>query len=162
MLTVILPGYSNDNNKWAEEIKSSLTTHGDIWICEWDHWKTGKQLDITVEEDRILSKIGNERVNIIAKSIGTRVLMQILPKLQGQVNKVILCGIPIDPLTYIKGIKSINSTDMLIIQNSHDPYMPYSLIKLYIKLVDKDIKVIEKDSHTHEYPYFEDFQKFLF
>jgi hypothetical protein len=162
MLTIILPGYSSENNLWAQEAKNKLNHQGNIIVHEWEHWKTGKQININEEADKIILKIGREKVNFIAKSIGTKVLMRILPRIYKQVNKIVLCGIPIDPLTYVKGIMLLNRNNILIIQNSHDPYMPYFLIKIYIHLINRNIRVISKESNTHDYPYIEDFERFIF
>jgi pimeloyl-ACP methyl ester carboxylesterase len=161
MLTLILPGYSPTNKAWLLETKEKLKPLNNVVAYEWQHWTTGKELDIKAETEKILTIIGTQKVNIIAKSIGTKVLMSMLPKIPEQVNKVILCGIPMDPLAYLKGIKQINSKDLIIFQNSKDPLMPYFLIEKYIHLIDKNIKVVEKDADNHDYFYFEDFLGFL-
>jgi len=161
MLTLILPGYSPHNKEWTELVKKSLKIPGEIVVIEWEHWKSGKGLSLRFEVNKILSIIGDKKVNFIAKSVGTKVLMSVLPTIKDQVNKVILCGIPIDPVRYVTGIKLIKDNNLLIFQNSGDPLMPYKLIKMYVRLIDKRIKVVEKIANNHDYPYFEDFQKFL-
>lgn len=161
MLTLILPGYSPHNKDWAKEVKTKLKISGEVEVFYWDHWKTEKSLSIKNEVARILQLIGDRQVNFIAKSVGTKVLMSVLPNIKEQVNKVILCGIPIDPVGYVRGIKLLKPKNLLVIQNSADPFMPAKPIKVYLQLVDKQIKVIEKDAHNHDYPYFEDFRDFL-
>jgi hypothetical protein len=159
MKTIILPGYSPHNKDWAYEVKKHLGK--DVVVHEWRHWETGKSLSTKYETEKIKGLIGSEKVNIIAKSVGTRVMMALLPEINKQVNKVILCGIPVDPIKYYQGIKLLGAKRLLIIQNTHDPFTPSKIIMLYLKVVDKKIKVIEKEAHNHDYPYFSDFASFL-
>ncbi|MBU1326842.1 hypothetical protein KKB64_00410 [Patescibacteria group bacterium] len=161
MLTLILPGYSPANRQWALKVKENLKLPGEVIVHEWQHWRDGKSFNLKYEVDQILAIIGKQQVNFIAKSVGTRVLMALLPKINKQVQKVILCGIPIDPLRYVKGIKLIGRDHLLVVQNSQDPLMPYKLIETYIHLIDKKIKAVEKEAKNHDYPYFDDFQRFL-
>ncbi|OGM27342.1 hypothetical protein A3A76_02475 [Candidatus Woesebacteria bacterium RIFCSPLOWO2_01_FULL_39_23] len=173
MKTLILPGYSEHNRDWAEEVaknlmpsaKSNITKSGkkrsQIIVHVWDHWSKGGSLNINSEVEKILVEVGKEKVNFIAKSVGTKVLMSVVPRIKEQINKVILCGIPIDPVGYAKVLKQIGYDNLVIFQNSQDPFMPYKAIKLYIKAVDKNIKVIEKPRFDHSYPYYYDFKLFL-
>jgi len=161
MLTIILPGYSPHNKDWAEEVKAKLNLDGKVEVFYWDHWQTGKSLNLKHEVARILELVGDKPVNFIAKSVGTKVLMSVLPTIKEQINKVILCGIPIDPVRYVKGIKLLKPENLLVIQNSADPFMPAKPIKIYLQLVDKRIRVVEKNAHNHDYPYFKDFEDFL-
>lgn len=160
--TIILPGYSLHNKKWAYDVKENLEPEFTVVVYEWKHWKSPNlRLNIRSEASSIIDEIGNLDVNIIAKSVGTKVLMSVVPKLVGRIKKVILCGIPIDPLGYAEGLKLIVPENLLVIQNSKDPFMPYGAVNIYIKIMDKNIKVIKKESSTHDYPYYEDFKSFL-
>lgn len=161
MLTLILPGYSPANKEWARKVKENLKLPGEVVVHEWQHWQEGQSFDLGYEVNRVLNTIGKNPVNFIAKSVGTRVVMELLPKLAKQVGKVILCGIPIDPLRYVKRIKLIDRNNLLVIQNSMDPVMPFKLVETYIHLIDKKIRAVEKEAKNHDYPYFNDFQKFL-
>ena len=161
MRTIILPGYSLHNKYWAYDVKSKLESAGfEAEVYEWKHWQGGR-MNLPDEVKNICKIIGDEKVNFIAKSIGTKVLMKIFSKVGKQINKVILCGIPIDPVTYMGGIKKIGGKKLLIFQNSKDPFMPYKAISVYVKLIDKNIKVVEKEANTHEYPYYDEFINFL-
>ncbi len=180
MKTIILPGYSIKNKEWAYEVKKRLSHKYNVIVHEWEHWEDGsstseqilsskqslkaaKHLDVKREVERILKKIKctDDGINIIAKSIGTKVAMSLIPVIKAHLGKVILCGIPIDPLGYRKGLKIIGSGNLLVIQNHNDPFMSYNAIKTYLMLMDKNIKVIQKPSDTHDYPYYEDFADFL-
>jgi poly(3-hydroxyalkanoate) synthetase len=161
MLTIVLPGNSVKNKVWAVETSKSLDIPGEILPHFWQHWEVGSHIDVKYEVTKILELVGDHSVNFIAKSIGTKVLMSVLPHIYQQINKVVLCGIPIDPLGYKKSLGLLRSEDILVIQNSKDPFMPYILIEKYIHLLNKNIKVVEKEADTHNYPYFEDFRDFL-
>lgn len=161
MKTLILPGYSLHNKSWAYDVKHYLDKHGrDCDVYEWKHWMGGK-MDIKEEIKSLEYFIGNGEISVVAKSIGTKVFMQLFPKIESQVKKVILCGIPIDPKGYLGGIKKLGGDRLLIFQNSQDPFMPHSVVWAYVKLIDKNIKVIKKDAKTHDYPYFSEFLDFL-
>lgn len=185
MKTIVLPGYSIKNKYWAYEVESHLSKKYSVIVHEWKHWEQGlssslsireekalnfkqslkvaKRLDIKREVETILEEIIKEKngINIIAKSIGTKVAMSLVPVIKARLGKVILCGIPIDPLGYRRGLKTIGSGKLLVIQNSKDPFMPYRAIRTYMKILDKNIKVVKKPSDTHDYPYYEDFAEFL-
>jgi hypothetical protein len=161
MKIFILPGYSLHNKDWAYEVKGNLEPHFEVEVHEWKHWSEGGSLSLKFEVEKILEEVGKKKVSFIAKSIGTRVLMSVVPKTINQIDKVILCGIPIDPVGYAKGIKLLGPDRLLVIQNSQDPFMPAKAIKLYLRLIDKNIKFVEKIARNHDYPYFKDFLDFL-
>ncbi len=101
MKTLILPGISRSNKEWANEAKIELEAKGlDITTIDWEHWKIGDHENIftTKDSQSVLTEIGTDQVNIIAKSYGTYVLVQILQQLGIQINKLILCGIPLNDL----------------------------------------------------------------
>ena len=95
MITIILPGYSVKNKEWAKEVKEKLSLGHNVLVHEWKHWESlGTSLSISYEREKILGKIGKEKINVIAKSVGTRVLMNLVPDTHHQLKKIILCGIP--------------------------------------------------------------------
>ena len=160
MKTIILPGYSPHNKEWLYDVKNNLEIDGEIVVHEWKHWKEGS-LSVKNETDNIITEVGNDRINFIAKSVGFRILMTIIPKLFNKIEKVILCGIPVDPIRYSSEIKMIKKTNLVIFQNSKDPFMSFEKIKKSVVAIDKDIKVFEKIASNHDYPYFEEFSSFL-
>ena len=149
------------NRQWAYEVKKNLKVKSDVLVYEWEHWKNNGSMKVSFEVEKLIFLIGNEKVNIIAKSVGTRITMLLADKKSDIFQKVILCGIPVDPVGYAKGLKKIGSEKLLVIQNSKDPFMSYGKIRLYLKLIDKRIKVIKKEASNHDYPYYSDFNKFL-
>lgn len=170
MRTIVLPGYSLSNREWAEEIKQSLGDRHNVVIHIWKHWETGEQKDFSVknEAEKVLSEIGKDNINIIAKSIGTLVAATLIDKISNNLNKIILCGIPV---AFLKdndlenkayfNLKKLDHKNVLVIQNNKDPLATYSQIKEMFSKINPQIKVVGKDREDHSYPFFADFEDFL-
>src|SRR6266478_1786851 len=94
MKTIILPGYSHKNKDWALEVQENIP---DSEVYEWEHWSdVNIRFNAKEEAQRIKNLIGESEVNIIAKSIGTMVIMMTLKEIK--INKIILCGVPVNDL----------------------------------------------------------------
>jgi len=52
---------------------------------------------------------------------------------------------------------SLMKDKIVVYQNSNDPHGSYEQVKKF----EIEFKHIEKPSYNHEYPYFEEFNKFL-
>ncbi len=167
MKTLILPGYSLSNRPWAEEVKKTVD---DSSVHEWKHWITGEQKDFSVKSEvaKVLNEIGESRVNIIAKSIGTLVAATLVKEIAHQLNKVILCGVPnafledndLEDKPYFN-LKSLNPENILVIQNDKDPLASYNEVKEMFSKINPKIKIIKKDRGDHNYSYYSDFKSFL-
>ena len=157
MKTIILPGYSLHNKDWAEEMAGT--------VHYWRHWKTGGSFSLRYELEKILTEIGKNKVNIIAKSVGTGVLMHLLPKIKNQVEKIILCGIPTvsdeNKRLFTTSLSAFPVENVVCFQNTKDPFATFKEVDKFMREVNKKIRVIEKPRSDHNYPYFEDFEKFL-
>lgn len=166
MRTIILPGYSPHNRDWAYEVKKNLEPDIDVFVHEWKHWTSGS-FSMRHEAESILSEIAKENVNIIAKSVGTRVCMELTSKVVDQIDKVILCGIPLrgfheEAKEYFRsGLLKLDENNVICFQNKNDPFGKHSLVEGFMKSVNDRISVIEKPASDHNYPYFEDFKSFL-
>lgn len=171
---IILPGYSPHNKDRALEIKKYFDKNSNLetFIHEWRHWSEDKSMSIPWEAEKVKSEIEREsRVFIIAKSVGTRVLMTISSRDKNfsnqKIKKVILCGIPtkLDNKEtrnlYLSGLKNLNLKNSIIFQNKKDPFASFDLISKFITSEKFDLKVIEGDRSDHHYPYYEEFLKFL-
>ncbi len=160
MITFILPGYSVKNKEWADETAKNIKLDGQIRPVYWDHWTDDSQkFDAQEKADLIVRHAKGEKMNIVAKSIGTLVAALIIEKAANQVNKVILCGIPVNDLKaekveIIKKAISSLGKNVLIIQNDKDPHGTFDQVKDFGK-------VISKSADDHEYLYNEDLQRFL-
>lgn len=176
MKTIILPGYSPKNLDWAQEIKKELKLPHQIIVHEWQHWPPAHRasgsarqgsFSMPREIKSLLSKIGTDEVNIIAKSVGTRVAMTLAPNIPKQINKIILCGIPTKgetenaKKTYSNGLNSLSPTQVMVFQNTKDPFANYQTINKFIGSISPKVRVIEKPRNDHHYPYAKDFQIFL-
>ncbi len=166
MKTIILPGYSPRNKDWANEVKNDLELDHEVVVHNWKHWQKGS-FSMPREVKTIIKKLDDDKVNIIAKSVGTRVTMKLIPKIKGQIEKVILCGIPTKLTSetsrkdYTNGLSLLPPKKITCFQNTKDPFANYQIIKKFIHSVNKKIKVIEKPRSDHHYPYTKDFQKLI-
>ena len=160
MQTVILPGYSDKNRKWVDDVSSYLDIGGIIRPIYWMHWSDNNNKFNAYEKAKLLvTVLKGERVNIVAKSIGTLVASFVYQIIPDQIEKLIFCGIPIndlspDDIETIKGCIEINNDKFLGFQNSKDLHGTF-------KQVQNFGNIISKDSDDHEYPYFSEFQDFL-
>lgn len=178
--TIVLPGYSEHNREWAEEVAKELRSNGITTTTHnWLHWKSTQEelnvksgamaksgLSLKSEIERLLTEIGNDKVNIIAKSVGVYVALKIIPLLNGQLNKIILCGIASvaseDRSDLLRTLTSIVSFEkILCIQNENDKYVPYSEAEKFYHSVEPKLEVVSMPRADHDYPYTNEFIKFL-
>lgn len=159
MSVIILPGYSLHNKEWAFKLREDLPSF-QIEVHEWRHWNNPeKSFSVNQEIEKIINKIDGKKVNIIAKSVGTRVAMKLLSDHKEKVGKIVLCGIPTDGENkktfeiYKKGLENIDQQKILIIQNKNDPFASFDDIKKFIGSINFKIRIIEKPRSDHEYPY---------
>ena len=167
MKTLVLPGYSPSNLEWALEITKKVKLDHLISIHEWEHWKGGT-MSVKREIEKIIERTKNDKkINFIAKSVGTRMLMHLTPLLKERINKIILCGIPTKldneraMSLYKNGLSQIPSTNILVIQNTNDPFASSEIIKKQVNLINPKIKIIEKTRGGHHYPHYQEIQEFL-
>jgi hypothetical protein len=168
MKTIILPGYSLKNKKWAESTKKTLEKHSPTLVYSWVHWKTGKSEEKWIEKEavRVANIINGEKVNLLAKSIGTAVAMVVVKSKTKMINKVVLCGIPINDFMkgdekYYNMLKNYPERDIIIFQNENDNHGSLVDTQKLINTINPKIKIIAKPRDDHEYPYIEDFLKLL-
>ena len=167
MRTEILPGFFPKNKKWLEDIQAHLVLDDPVHIIEWPHWQTLNNSDFSVEKevDKLIAYSKSKPFNIIAKSVGTLIAVKVLDKLRFQVQKVILCGIPMDALNSkdkeAYQILAQFYKELLVIQNENDNHGSFQEAKEFLMAINSQIKIESKLRDDHEYPYFEDFQKFL-
>jgi pimeloyl-ACP methyl ester carboxylesterase len=164
MKTIILPGYSPHNKEWADEIKSELKLGHEVIAHYWKHWQGGS-FSLKYEVQKILEEAGGNKFNLIAKSVGTRVTASIVLQAGNKINKIILCGIPSTSLdmeeSFKKVFKDFPTKNILVFQNTKDPFKTSQEIKEFLGKINPKIKVVEKERSDHHYPYSTDFQKFL-
>ncbi len=165
MKTLILPGFSLGNKKWAEELG---ILDKEIWY--WPHWESGNEADFVaeVQAEKIINVL-TDPVYIIAKSVGTLVTMMILKSKAILVSKLILNGIPLIGLLdkqearnlYIAGLSKYETEKLMVIQNQSDPWGSYYDVKNFLKQINPNVNIISKPREDHSYPYSDEFIKFL-
>lgn len=165
MQTLILPGYSPHNKDWAEEIASELELDHETLVHNWTHWGGG-DFSLKTELGKILEEIKDGKVNIIAKSVGVYVALNLIPKIPLQVNKVILCGIASvvaeDRKALVASVLTkIPVESILCIQNEKDKYVPFADAERFYHTVEPKLKVVSRPRSDHNYPYPKDFASFL-
>ena len=167
MKTIILPGYSLHNKEWAVELAESLKqkAEGEVAVHNWEHWRTDGNMPVVKEMAAIKREIGGREFNIIGKSVGSRMAIRVISEFKSQVNKVILCGIASisegSKKAYKKALSNLSSEKIIVFQNTDDPFVPYSKVREFMKVINPHINVTEKSRSDHQYPYPNDFQIFL-
>ncbi len=165
MQTVILPGGSAKNKEWIDTVAANLDVEGIIRPISWDHWlDPSKKFYPKEKADLIANHTKGSKLNIVAKSIGCLVAAYVIEQIPGQINKVILNGIPLADLnemekqTIKKSLIMLNPKNLICIQNSQDTHASYSDVEMFLP---EGTNLIEKERTDHEYPYFEDYASFL-
>lgn len=168
MKTIILPGYSPHNKDWALDIKKELKLGHPVLVHEWRHWPPAQtsgsenllvrrrasgsarqfgSFSVPREIEAILEKVDRDKINIIAKSVGTRVAMHLIVKIPDQINKVILCGIPtkgesdLAKKTYSEGLSVLSPTQIIVFQNEKDPFASYETVKKFVNSINSGMKL---------------------
>lgn len=167
MNTIVLPGYSSKNKDWLDELRQKADIKP-LDTIEWSHWKSENSDPnwIKFEASKIISAYRNQKINVIAKSLGTLIAMNVLNQKLEIFNKIILCGIPIndfeagDAEAY-EILGKLPSNKIICIQNDNDPHGNLDQIRKLLNSVNPDIQLISKESADHNYPYYEDFRSFL-
>lgn len=167
MNTIVLPGYSSKNKEWLDELRQK-TGIKPLDTIEWDHWKEDNTNNnwIKYEVLKIINMYSNEKVNLIAKSLGTLIAMNVLNQKLDIFNKIILCGVPINDFEFgdteaYEVLGKLKSDKVICIQNNDDPHGNIDQIRKLLNSVNPDIQLISKVSADHNYPYYEDFRSFL-
>lgn len=166
MITFILPGFSSSNKIWVDGVAKKLNIDGEIRPVYWDHWTNpDNSLKPKAKAQDIVDIAMKEKINIIAKSVGTLTAAYVAGLVPNQINKIILCGIPSVSgkrlSIYKETLGKIQPDKVAIFQNTADPFASFNEVKTFINKLNSKISVIEKPLRSHDYPYFEDFQKFL-
>lgn len=164
MNTIIFPGFSIKNKAWADEMAIGLTAT----VINWAHWQAGDaNADwINEEAQRVIDLIGNNQINLLAKSIGTAVAMAVVKHNPDLINKIILCGVPIYDFnpgdeSYYEPLKTFPSDKILCIQNENDNHGSFDKAQIFLQGLNPSIKVLSKPRSDHEYPYLQDFINFF-
>lgn len=161
MTTIILPGYSPSNKDWAEEAARQLTANGlPATVHYWEHWTAGS-FSPKKEIAKILQEVGEGKINILAKSVGTGIASDIIAKIKNQIEKIILCGVPQINKERYQNFANFPGENIICFQNTKDPWAKYEEVRDFLAAINSKIKVISKEAPDHNYPYYKDFKQFL-
>jgi pimeloyl-ACP methyl ester carboxylesterase len=164
MITFILPGFSLRNKEWLEECAMSLKVEGTIRPIFWEHWDDSEAEFKPKEKATLIARhTKGDKINIIAKSIGSLVAAYIIEQIPNQINKVIICGIPLGDIkgkeTLIKKVLgSLPMERLICFQNENDPLGSSTEVR---KFLPSGVKLISKPRADHHYPYYTEFNEFL-
>ncbi len=161
----ILPGFNKHNLDWALQCQKVLP--GSI-VVQWQHWQTNSPAADWIEQEaqKIITQIGTQKVNFLAKSMGTAVAGLVATLHPELVNNIVFCGIPILDLPpgsekYYLFLKEFPSYKALILQNDKDPHGKHAQIKEIFAPLNPQIDIIMTTRPDHEYPYFPEFLNFF-
>lgn len=166
MKTIVIPGYSTKNKEWAYEVKKELHDF-DIEVYEWKHWSNAAvKFSARDEAKNIKNMVGEERIDIIAKSIGTLAISLAISKEKLNVNKIIFCGIPVNDISddekgEYRILSDLPSGKIVVFQNSEDEHGSFEELRRFLSQINPNIEIKETPGRTHDYPYYEDFKNFL-
>lgn len=165
MITFILPGFSVDNKLWLEKCAESIETKGYTRPIYWDHWDDPDQkFDAKEKADLISRHSKGDKINIIAKSIGSLVAAYIIEQIPTQINKVVICGIPLNDIkesekeSIKKALEGLDSKKLICFQNADDPHGSYQEVKDFLP---ETVEIVSKDRNDHDYPYYSEFEDHL-
>lgn len=168
MVTLILPGYSSHNKEWLEETANNIYGNSEVRPVYWGHWTDSEAKFDPKEKAQLLDGVTGKRiVDIIAKSIGTFVAGYVIQKNPEKIRKVILNGICLNDLDegqkeiLKSALKLIPAENIVCFQNDEDPHGSFDQAKNFLLEVNTDILVVSKARNDHEYPYQDEYRKFL-
>ena len=167
MKTIILPGFSLKNKDWLDNIYGRLIEVVPSKAIEWAHWRTGKAETRWIEKEaKEISLTIQGPINIIAKSIGTAVATTVLKLKPDYINKIILCGVPINDFIkgdekYYKSLKTFPQEKFICFQNEADNHGGYKEVERFLHSLNHNLLIVSKPRSDHEYPYPNDFIDFL-
>lgn len=167
MKILILPGYSLKNKVWAEELKKELGLDGEIQIEYWQHWETGSSTDdwLNAEAQKIINDLTTP-INIVAHSAGTLVAMKVLESKAHLINKIVLCGIPVNDFLpndqkLYEALNLLKPENILCVQNENDNHGSFSQAEEVIHAINPNIQIISQPRSDHLYSYSKDFLEFI-
>ena len=156
---LILGGYSKINLNWIENMNEIFSENYNTHIVKYDNWFNELDMNYDIEIEKIYKLIKENNItNIIAKSIGIYLIVELLKKYPIKINNIIFIGYPLKVLqeknidiTY--DIVAINKKyTLFFIEQENDILCSYNeLINLF-----KDINAIKVNGSDHSYSNYDD------
>lgn len=165
MFVLILPGYSTKNKPEAYNISEALEAAGhQTLVYEWPHWEDVRlqfrpEFEVVDIYNKIEKMKKDQRIAIVAKSIGTYVavlFLQKYPEIDPQ--RIVLLGLPLTSLD--KQERSIYAEIIAkfpgrvsVIQNQHDPHGSSEEAAELLGEYKNLLQVMPgRDDHRYDYP----------
>lgn len=163
---IVLPGYSKSNLTWAEKMKKDLDQEYETYIVHWKHWEDEKAEHLEEEPGKLKEMIGDEKVLVLAKSIGTWIAVKTLAKVNDKIAALVMCGIPFADIpdkekSDYQVLANFSADKVICIQNMDDPHGTFIQARGFLRGINPQIKVLEKLATTHDYFYAADFLDFF-
>ena len=166
MNVLILPGYSASNLDWLLWLKEKLGRK-DVDVVHWRHWTSEpKEVDWTLmEAENIISYLSHPTI-VIAKSLGTLVLMKMLASNSEFISGIVLLGIPINDLSaqdkkYYDVLRHFPVSRVLSIQNVNDNHGAYENVRSFVQSINSQISPVSMPRDDHSYPYVTEILEFI-
>ena len=162
MKIIYLPGFSEKNMAWIEDLEKEFREFGEGEIVYYDHWKTGKSMKIA-EELKKLEEMVKDKTDyvVVAKSVGTALALREIYEGKLKPEKAIFLGSAFgmgkksgwDIDEYLKSVK----IPILFVQNEFDPIFGFDKLEKLLK--ESGIKnyklVMMPKNRTHKYEDYE-------
>lgn len=161
MKIILLSGQSLQNKSWIEDVQKKFKEkYQDVEIMYYDHWNRGEgTADVEIETKKFLQLTNglDDEYMLFAKSIGTVIFLNSLPKLQNHPKKVIMVGVPYEVATQkgykFETLKDFVKCDVSLYQKSQDPMGSYDVVKTIEggKVNVYYYECINEEDNTHHY-----------
>ena len=162
MNALLLPGNSSRHGEWIENLKLAVADSFErVETQHYQHWQSGgDKADIEYEISVAQSKVELLKPYIIiAKSIGTAISVKGVADGKLKPKKLILLGMqPLDQFS--EWLQKID-IQVVIIQNTNDPYGSFAEIKAAFTGKSKSLKFVELPGETHDYLDFDAIAKLI-
>lgn len=166
MQVLILPGYSNKNERERDSIAASLREDGHTVSAHgWQHWeKDSAQFSLEAELTRIGELIGSQRTSeafaVVGKSVGVFVaaaLLQNNPAVAARTRRVLLMGVPIggageEERDQLYQALSELDIPVTVVQNTEDKYGSADAVRAFLEGLPVEFIVREAKNHRYDYP----------
>jgi len=162
MKILFLPGNSEHNKEWVNQLANDTHTKLEKNTYYYNHWETGEEtIDFDTELLNLKITLSKDKYLIVAKSAGCALSLMAFKQGITDIYKFIFIGYPytwlemlkIDPIDLLKDI----SKEILFIQKPLDPAIPFLKLKESIGEVNDSFSFLEYervgesiDNHRYE------------
>ncbi len=158
---IVLPGNSARNKAWGEGMLSYYAEYFDsFYLQEYDHWQTGANMDIVVEENKLRSHVENiprdTQLFILAKSAGTILCLRAVQAGFLSPAHCVFFGMPLQwAVTDVFGgnweVLEGYNIPTIAFHNEYDPTANYEYTKKIIEDRMKSVSLVTTEGHDHNY-----------